>query len=51
MNYSFNHKNLVTFKRQALNCVVAMGWEGLLLRVKHVKLSGTQGSCARHTNK
>lgn len=24
MNYSFNHKNLETFKRQALNCMFEM---------------------------
>lgn len=51
MNCFFSRKNLITLERQALNCVVAVGWEGLLLRIKRIKLSGTRGSCARHTSK
>lgn len=50
MNYSLSHNSLMAFKRQTLNCVVAVGQEGLLLSIKHVKLSGTRGSCARHTS-
>lgn len=34
----------VTFKRQALNCVVAVGREELF-GIKHIKLSGSKGSC------